>query len=335
MDRRVSFILKELGLWKIFVLVMVLRSPFDFLNACLGANMLERFLRIAELKEKSDLLPAFLTFLLFTVLLFGYNATIWSTISIKADMLLHERLRNKLLKTMLEMEQQEVEQYSEGDWITRINADVDRTADYLTAPLNFMHALIASVNLLLSTAVLAFLNAALLAAALAVMLPFFFLSTVVIIRKVPQYKKNAQEAQASYSDRLRAITEAGSAICVFDGEDIVMKKVEEASLRIMNENIRAHRLSAWSSLFIVFSGNLGYLLLLLMGNSMMGNGIRDFAELTKITQYRGRMMMSVMCVNDSVNRMKTNLPGALRVEEILRMSGKSVPAGEQQQNHAV
>ena len=96
-----------------------------------------------------------------------------------------------------------------------------------------------------------------------------------------------------------------------------MDKIEKKSLQIMRENNKAHRLTALASLVNVFSGNLGYLLLLFLGNSMMGSGIRDFAQLTKITQYRGQMMQSVMCVNTCAGRMKTNLSGVLRVEEVL------------------
>ena len=50
---------------------------------------------------------------------------------------------------------------------------------------------------------------------------------------------------------------------------------------------------------------------------MIGTKIKDFAELMKITQYRGHMMMGVMCVNSGINNMKTNLTGVVRVDEIL------------------
>ena len=45
MDRRIIELLKKLGLWRNFVVIMILRAPFDFLNAVLGANMLESFIR--------------------------------------------------------------------------------------------------------------------------------------------------------------------------------------------------------------------------------------------------------------------------------------------------
>jgi|GEM_PF-5221712 len=50
---------------------------------------------------------------------------------------------------------------------------------------------------------------------------------------------------------------------------------------------------------------------------MMGSEVRDFAQLSKITQYRGELMRGVMCVSNCQSRMKANLSGAIRVEEVL------------------
>ena len=96
MNRKVSGIIKELDMKKDFLIMMILRSPFDFLNAVLNANMLEAFIRMAERKEENELLHTFVKFLIFVVLLFGYNALVWSTISVKTDMMFHKRLRKRL-----------------------------------------------------------------------------------------------------------------------------------------------------------------------------------------------------------------------------------------------
>ena len=317
MNRKVSGIIKELDMKKDFLIMMILRSPFDFLNAVLNANMLEAFIRMAERKEENELLHTFVKFLIFVVLLFGYNALVWSTISVKTDMMFHKRLRKRLLSSMLSRTEQQMESKSAGDWVTRLNMDTDKTADYITCPLNFMHAMIATVNLILSSIILIILNVRLYAVAVLVMIPFFFLSSVVIIRKIPYYRKKALESHAKYTNWIEPIVEAGDVIRVFDGEEIVMKKVEEASIEIFRRNIKAHKCTSWSSFVNIISGNIGYILLLLMGNSMIGSGVRDFAELTKITQYRGQMMMGVMCVNSCINNMKTNLAGAETVNEVL------------------
>ena len=97
MNKTVWKILKDIGMLKFFILILFLRLPFDFLNGVISANMLESFIRLAEKGQSENLLKTFGTFLLFTVLLFGYNVTIWATVSVKADMLLQKRLRNRLL----------------------------------------------------------------------------------------------------------------------------------------------------------------------------------------------------------------------------------------------
>lgn len=317
MNHKVIRILKELGLWKTFVIVMILRSPFDFLNSMLNANMLESFIRLTDQRDGDNLSQTFWVFLMFTLLLFAYNASVWATVAVKTDMMLHRRLRMKLLESMLSRTQQEMEEYSEGDWITRINNDVDKVADYLTAPINFMHSMIAVVNLVFSSMILIMLNPTLFGVSIFLIIPFFILSGIVIVRNIPKFRKNAQESFARYTNWTAPIVEAGDAITVFDGQDIVLDKVREESERIMRENVKAHRRTALSSAVTATSGMTGYILLLLIGNSMIGTKIKDFAELMKITQYRGHMMMGVMCVNSGINNMKTNLTGAVRVDEIL------------------
>ncbi len=317
MDGRVIRLLKRLGLWKSFIVIMLLRAPFDFLNAVLGANMLESFIRLIENGEEDRLLSNFWIFLLFTVLLFGYNVTVWSTISISFEMRFQRVTRMKMLEVMLQSTQQDMERYSAGDWISRLCTDIDKLMDYMMSPVNFMHGLIATVNLVFSSIVLLVINGKLLAAALIVMVPFFIISSVILIRKIPYFRLKSRESYARYTNWMEPIITAGDVINVFEGQELVLQKVRETSEKIMRDNMKAHKRSAWSSFFQIFSGNLGYLLLLIMGNVMMGKEIGDFARLTKITQYRGEMMRSVMIVNTCLNRMRTNLAGAVRVDEIL------------------
>ena len=169
----------------------------------------------------------------------------------------------------------------------------------------------------ISAVILILLNPTLFGISIFLMIPFFVLSSIVIVRNIPKFRKNAQESFARYTNWMEPIVESGDAIAVFDGQDIVLDKVREESEKIMRENIKAHKRTAWSSAVTATSGMTGYILLLLIGNSMIGTKVRDFAQLMKVTQYRGHMMMGIMCVNAGVNNMKTNLTGAVRVDEIL------------------
>ena len=317
MNRKVRIILKETGMTKDFILVMILRAPFDFINALLSANMLETFIRLAERKEEGELLPTFGMFLLFTVIMFGYNMFVWAVVTMKINIRFIKKLRMRVYKSLLSRTGQEMEELSAGDWISRLNSDIDKTDLYLVGPLNFMHLLIASVNMTLSAAVLFMLNRTMLAVSLLVTLPFFFLSSVVAIRKVPVFKKNSREHYAKYTNWMEPVVNASESIRIFDGEELVMAKAEEESLKIMKNNMKAHKRTALATGINTFSGMTGYLLLLFLGNSMIGSELDDFARMMKITQYRGEMMKSVMMINNCVGRMKGNLPAAERVEEVL------------------
>ena len=317
MNRKVRIILKETGMTKDFILVMILRAPFDFINALLSANMLETFIRLVERKEEGELLPTFGMFLLFTVIMFGYNMFVWAVVTMKINIRFIKKLRMRVYKSLLSRTGQEMEELSAGDWISRLNSDIDKTDLYLVGPLNFMHLLIASVNMTLSAAVLFMLNRTMLAVSLLVTLPFFFLSSVVAIRKVPVFKKNSREHYAKYTNWMEPVVNASESIRIFDGEELVMAKAEEESLKIMKNNMKAHKRTALATGINTFSGMTGYLLLLFLGNSMIGSELDDFARMMKITQYRGEMMKSVMMINNCVGRMKGNLPAAERVEEVL------------------
>ena len=317
MNRKVRIILKETGMTKDFILVMILRAPFDFINALLSANMLETFIRLAERKEEGELLPTFGMFLLFTVIMFGYNMFVWAVVTMKINIRFIKKLRMRVYKSLLSRTGQEMEELSAGDWISRLNSDIDKIDLYLVGPLNFMHLLIASVNMTLSAAVLFMLNRTMLAVSLLVTLPFFFLSSVVAIRKVPVFKKNSREHYAKYTNWMEPVVNASESIRIFDGEELVMAKAEEESLKIMKNNMKAHKRTALATGINTFSGMTGYLLLLFLGNSMIGSELDDFARMMKITQYRGEMMKSVMMINNCVGRMKGNLPAAERVEEVL------------------
>ena len=184
MNKKVIRILKETGMMKDFIFMMILRAPFDFLNAVLASNMLESFIRLVERKEEGELFPNFWIFLLFTVVLFGYNMFVWAVVSMKINIRFIKKLRMRVYKSLLSRTQQEMEKLSAGDWISRLNSDVDKTDLYLVGPLNFMHMVISVVNLSMSAIVLFILNHTMLLVTLAVLLPFFFLSSVVVIKKI-------------------------------------------------------------------------------------------------------------------------------------------------------
>ena len=254
---------------------------------------------------------------MFTVLLFAYNMTVWMTISVTGTVDMHKGYRRKMLGTILRQSHDKIQANPNGYWITRLGTDIDRTCDYLTAPLNFMHFFIASICFMGSSMILIQMSLPLFLIAIMATIPFFAFNILVILKDVAVYKKRSQEKLAEYTGWVEPVVNSHTSIKVFGGEELVMEKVEEISLGILRENMKGHKRQAASMLCNIFSGSFGYLLLMLVGNSMIGRGIRDLAMLTKITQYRGEMMKNIMMISNCVGNMRTNLAGVERVSEIL------------------
>ena len=316
MLRKLYRLMKELGVHRIFVVSLLLRLPFDFLNTVLASNMLSSFISLIEKNQKDRLMSTFLLFLGLSALLFAYNMTIWSTISLKVNILLQKRIRRKMFLHLLGSEYKDVLRFSSGEWINRMNSDIDRLHGYLMMPVNFMHMVIAMFNMILSAIVLGFLNLPLMIMSVLILVPFSILSSVVVVRKIPIFRRRAQEEFGKYTNWAGPITASADTIEVFDGEEFVLKKIEETSLSILSENMKAHRASGRAAALNTLCGTSGYILLLLCGDSMMGTTIADLSQLLKITQYRGAMMMSTMIINSSVNNMRGNRAGAERVLEV-------------------
>ena len=324
MNKKAWKLLKGIDLAKFMLVVLLLRAPFDLVRAITNANLLEQFLRIAEKGEGEKLMSTFLFFLVCFLLLFAYNMTIWMTISVTGTVTMQKRLRKKMLRTILDKPYEKVREQSNGHWINRLGSDIDIACNYVTGPLNFLHLFIASICFVGSGILLFRQNIPLFVLSMSVTLPFSFLSCVVIIRNVGKYKKNAQSKLEEFTNWVEPAINAHPSIQVFEGEEFVLKKVEETSLSILKENMKGHRRMAASSLCNIFSGNLGYLLLLFVGNSMIGVGIKDVAMLMKITQYRGEMMRNIMMANNCIGNMRTNLAGVERVEEVLTGEERTV-----------
>ncbi len=320
MFKRLYHLLRDLGLHRLFIGSLLLRAPFDFLNTVLASNLISRFIHVMELGNKDALLPTFVLFFALTFLLFMYNMTIWATISMKLNILLQKRIRKKMLHNILGAEYEDVQCFSSGEWINRLNYDADRLYFYMLGPVNFMHMFIAMVNIILSSIILAILNLPLLIVSAVATVPFTFLSCIVVVRKIPIFKKRAQEKFGEYTNWAEPVIRAKDSISVFGGEELVLKKVEETSLAMLSQNMKAHRATGRAGILNTLCGASVYVVLLVLGGTMMGETVEGLAALLKITQYRGGVMRGVMTVNNAVNNMKQNRAGTERALDVLESS---------------
>lgn len=308
--------LKDSGQKRIFFVMILLRLPFDTLRAMLAANMLEKFLRVADTGTYEDLFRCFIGFLILSILLFAYNMTVWMTISVRTSVNFHNGVKRNVFKALLNLSAEEMAQESVGDRISRLNNDTDTAINYLNAPVNYMHMVIALCNVICSSLFMLFLNPELYILTVLIAGISFTINTGAVTRGITEILSKSRDKFAGLTGMLSLMLAGKEAVEIYDAREFLISKTEESSRNIMKQNMKAWQKTAVSSMVMTLSGGLGYLVLLIAGDRRMGKRIEDFAKLTKITQYRANMIMSVGLVNDCIVNMRGNLVGVKKVTEI-------------------
>lgn len=316
MNKSAYGMLKDSGQKRIFFVMILLRLPFDTLRAMLAANMLEKFLRVADTGTYEDLFRCFIGFLILSILLFAYNMTVWMTISVRTSVNFHNGVKRNVFKALLNLSAEEMAQESVGDRISRLNNDTDTAINYLNAPVNYMHMVIALCNVICSSLFMLFLNPELYILTVLIAGISFTINTGAVTREITEILSKSRDKFAGLTGMLSLMLAGKEAVEIYDAREFLISKTEESSRNIMKQNMKAWQKTAVSSMVMTLSGGLGYLVLLIAGDRMMGKRIEDFAKLTKITQYRANMIMSVGLVNDCIVNMRGNLVGVKKVTEI-------------------
>ena len=317
MNKDAYRMLKEVGLQRRFIIMTILRLPFDTLNAILTSNIMQSFTKMIELDDRGSLWKNFLIFMALSILLFGYNSLIWSTYAVKTGVLMQSRLRERIFERIVDLPTEELEGSFGSDWFTRLNNDVDKACNYLTGAINYLHMVIAILNVAVSSVIMLLLNVELYIIGIICLLPFFLLNIIVISRRISEYKRNSQKSLVEYTAWIDAAVKNEEMLAVFDGGEFVRGKIAEKSKEILQENMKVQTRVSLCTLSSTVSGLLGYLAMLCRGNELIGAEMIDFATLFKMTQYRANLVMSVNCIYDCTNNMKGNKVGIERVNEVL------------------
>lgn len=317
MNKKVRLMLKEAGVLKRFRIMLLLRSPFDILNSVLTANLMSVFIRMIENKDMDKLIETTLLFLAFTAMLFTYNMIIWSTVATKTTVLLQTSLRKKVFAQITQLPPEELRGSFGADWFTRLNNDIDKACGYLTSPLNFMHMIIALVNIVISSAIMICMNIELYVIGISFVFSAFMINVFFISGKITEYSTNARQNLVEYTDWIDVTIRDSEMLAIFEGENFVREQTEKKSRQILKENMKVHNRVSLCNMIYALSGMLGYLMILVRGNDIMGEEMSDFADLCKMTQYRANSVMSVNCVYSCINNMKGSLVGVERVNEVI------------------
>jgi len=154
MFREMKKLVKITGSGLRFTVLLILRSPVSFCMTAINAIFLQQAFNAVEQADTSRLVFVCIIFIVANTSIFLYNGTIWS-IYAPFVVRMESKLRLNLFGKILGFSHERVEATPHGEWLTRLNTDVQMP---FSQPLHLPHAVNAILQLILSSIFLCIIN---------------------------------------------------------------------------------------------------------------------------------------------------------------------------------
>lgn len=300
-----------------FVLLLIVRCPFDFLYSMYYANLMQKSFDTIVAGDEKALIHLLIRFIIATILLFLYNGTVWILYT-RFTARMHARIKRKLFRTILSLPYQSISEKSQGEWVTHMNSDTELAGELIGGAANLPHAVNSLFCIFCSTILLIKLNFLMFCLAMLFLVPAFLLCEQFIVRPVTQMKHNVQKELSEFTNLLRPLITEKAVIQIYDGEAMLRERILESSLKLRKDQMRIHRqiarINALQPLFHIS----GYLAMVLFGGGLIQKEQITIGGLMKQLQYRGSLVNGISMLNRCEINMRSNYVGIQRVNDLVR-----------------
>ncbi len=304
---------------KRFIILTILRCPFDALYTIVQATFLKLVFEAISSKNQDSLYYVCALFTIGSLLLFLYNGTIWRMYAAYVVKWVG-MLRRKLFEHISSLSVQQIEARPSGEWITRLNADMQAAAAILNQSIHLPHAVVSTVNISVSSVILALLDPLMFGLVILFVIPHILISRFVVARPMTRLAAIAQEEIAENTSDMNALITCADTALLYNAQEFLTKRFEVSSLNIRKANMQLQYRRAIGSGLMVLMGLGGYLAALLIGGRLVAAGDMTFGGLTAVFQYRGGILAGSMMLVNSLINIKTAMAGIKRVNETLSIT---------------
>lgn len=313
MIREIAKILRVTGGGFRFWVLLILRSPISMGMTVLHAVFLQNAFDAVGQNDVNRLKFACLAFGAASVSLFVYNGTVWSTYAPFVTRI-EGRLRVALCKQISRFSCAQIEASAYGEWITRLNADVQMP---FSQPLHLPHAFNALVQIVLSAAVLWHMDRAIFGWVMLFIIPNIAVSYYMVARVMPPLNRKALEVAAENTGELATLITCADIAALYGGDSFFLKRFEQSSLRIRKTKMKIHKRNALNAGLLQLFGMGGYFVLLAASGTWIARGDMTFGGLTAAFQYRGGVLTGAMMLINCIVSIQVSMVGIRRINETL------------------
>ncbi len=298
-------LVKRMGVWRKYLFLLLLRSPFDALRTLLLANLMKSVFRCLEMDYSGALLKLGVGYGLLCAMLFGYNGLMWSeyaAFSAKVEIWLEKKMFDKILSLPLNR----VDRCFSGEWITRLNSDIQAALTMMNGPMNIPHLAVAVINILLSCLLMRKSSLLFLGITWMFAIPQFVMNDRIVLKAIPKLKEESQNAMAENTSAIKPLITDADTILLYDAKELMMANCAKHSKRLMKINIKMHLRRAVSDVGMRLFGIGGYLTILFMGIRLISNGMMAFSDVVYCFQVRGSFLSGMFMLMTCLNNLKAN-----------------------------
>lgn len=311
-------LLRRLGIQRKYIFLLMFRAPFDGLRGWMLASLMRTTFYCIEVGAADRLLTECIFYGLICGILFLYNGSVWSiyaALCAKTEAMLQKTLLSKLMYLSAE----QMDRYSKGEWITRLNSDVHAAIILMNGPLNIPHAVVSILNMVLSSFLLGRSSFDMLVIAWAFIIPHLFIHYKVTLKYIPYLKEKSQKAMAESTSAITPLITESETILLYDAGDLLMKNGKESSRRLMRINMNMHVRNAISSVALRWFGICGYITMMLVGYNTIYNGALTFSDIVYSFQLRGSVLAAASLFITCISNVEANLVCVKRMNDMLEI----------------
>nr|WP_229757425.1 ABC transporter ATP-binding protein [Paenibacillus marchantiophytorum] len=223
---------------------------------------------------------------------------------------LREAISDKLSRVPLSF----FDAHSHGDTMSRATNDVDTISSTMQQSLT---QLITSIVTLLGIIIMMLTISPLLTLATIITLPLSIMGTKMIASRSQKYFKGQQQTLGQLNGHVEEMYTGHTIVKAFGREKKSVEQFNEINDRLYHSGWKAQFISGMIFPLMSFIGNIGYVLVSVIGGIMVTNGAIKIGDILAFIQYSGQFGMPITQVANIANVIQSTIAAAERIFELL------------------
>ena len=320
-------LIKRMGVRRKYIILLLLRAPFDALRTWMLANLLKAVFLCLEAEAcmavqngnrpiSGSLLEICTAYGLISAMLFVYNGTIWSIYAAFSARTEAGVLR-EMFQKILGLPLKRIDSRFSGEWATKLNSDIQAAFTMMSGPMNIPHLTVAVINTMLSSFFMQKSSPLFLGVIWIFILAQYLLNYEIVLKAVPKLKEEAQNALSESTSAIEPLITDADTILIYGAEELMMKSCVENSRKMMKIHMKMHVRNAQNDAIMRLLGIGGYLVILLLGCGFIDHGTMAFSDLVYCLQVRVSMIAGMSMIMTCINNLKANSVCIKRITDTL------------------